>query len=949
MSLSRIGEYRFGPFRLLPDQSVLLRGDEPVRVGSRALGVLALLVKNPGSLITKQEIMDEVWPDSVVLDANLAVHMSALRRALEDDDPTSPLIVTVPGRGYRFAIAVTSSPKEGPYKAVMAGGSNLPLLLTRLIGRAEEVRKLATDLPLHRLLTIVGTGGVGKTSLALYAPEQQLHRWHDGVWIADFAAIADADLVPAVLATVLGLEVRSSNPIPALAAALADKEMLLLFDNCEHLVEPVAMLVNAILQSARSVAILATSREPFAVPGESVLRLEPLGLPPVTDLVGAREALAYGAIELLSERSRALDPDFELGDEDALAASLICRKLGGVPLAIEFASALVPIFGVRGLAARLDDRLRLLGDGHRSTLPRHRTLNAALDWSFQLLDPDDRLLLRRLAVFSGGFTIEAAAAVFGTDRGEVATAEAIARLVRKSLVSPDIRGSILRFRLLETTRAFALDALESDGDLAETEDLHARHFARAVNGEEGRPAASADHVPFTPDLDNIRTALRWAMSEQGDLDLALSLGSGALPIWLGHSLLTECGTRMTALMDRVDPAVRRTPQGAAIDIAIQATGIFTYGDHDKNYSDWSAREQAATQSDDLIDQVRLLLGLWSHNIRLPDYALADKQSVRLNRYADEADAWAPQGDAPLAFLIDEGQLRAMALWARGTSLHHIGQLRAARQCFEQFLACETPAMRTFFMTITGFDRRSDAIGLLGLTKCLQGDVGAALLDARSCIAEARSTGKALPLCEGLQWGCVIMLLLGEPVARLTPLVDELVSTARNHSLLSHYGVGLGLEGCLAASAGRPQEAIGLIAQCLDQLVEAHYGPFDPFFVGELAAAHAASGDVPEAHNCIAAYERRRKTPDGFLGPELLRRKAMVSSLLGETGAAETALRSALDLASAQGAQLWRWRAGNDLAALIHLGERPADAEALRRELAVTVPEPVRQLQASELT
>ncbi|NKJ02414.1 winged helix-turn-helix domain-containing protein [Novosphingobium sp. SG707] len=924
-------QIRFGPFCLLPDRGVLLRHDEPVRLGSRATEILVLLVRNAGSLVTKADIIGKVWPDTIVVEANLSVHMSALRRALDDGSVSSAYIATVPGRGYRFVAPIIVEADRSPHPATESDRpSNLPLLMTRLIGRSDVIDALRARLPAQRLTTIVGTGGVGKTALALNVAERELSRWRDGVWIADFAALTDAEFVPSAVATVLGLEVRSNNPMPAILSALSEKQMLLLFDNCEHVIEAVATIAYGILQSARSVSILATSREPMTIPSETVLRLEPLVVPPEHELVGAQEALHYSAVQLLCERARAVDSEFTLADDDALAASLVCRKLGGVPLAIEFASALVPIFGLKGLSTRLDDRLRLLSDGHRNVLPRHRTLTAALDWSYQLLEQEDQRIFRQLAVFSGGFTIEAAAAVAGGGEDTV-VAEIIVRLVRKSLVTPDLRDSRLRFHLLETTRAFAIGALDRAGETARANRLHAEYFARALHGSGEFAPASENHLPFVLELDNIRAALRWATSAEGDIAVALAIGAGALPIWFGLSLLTECGTRMNALMDGLDPALRESPYGAAIDIAIQATEIFTVGARDTSYQDWTERQQNAMDRDQLLERVRLLLGRWTYNIRMPDYKLADQQARELESLA-QMTAIANPDDVPLAFLVDRAHLGATASWARGTTVHHIGDLATARVHLEKFLVEETPAMRAFFMTITGFDRRSDVYGLLSIAKCLQGDVAKGLADAQTAITEARLTRKALPICEALQWSCFSILLMNLPARVLTPLVDEMLKTSKNHSLFSHYGVALCLKGCLAAASGRHESAVERLKAGLSELENARYGPFDPFFVGVMASSLMTLGRIGEARDSMSEFERRRVTQNGFCGPEYGRRKALLSVLTGNTAAAEVELRAARDEAIRQGAQLWHLRAGTDLAAFYEGRQRTSEARQARDDL-----------------
>jgi tetratricopeptide (TPR) repeat protein len=329
--------------------------------------------------------------------------------------------------------------------------------------------------------------------------------------------------------------------------------------------------------------------------------------------------------------------------------------------------------------------------------------------------------------------------------------------------------------------------------------------------------------------------------------------------------------------------------------------------------------------------VRLLLGRWTYNIRMPDYELADQQARELESLAHLTEIANPD-DVPLAYLVDRAHLGATAAWARGTTLHHIGDLSAARDYLERFLVEETPAMRAFFMTITGFDRRSDVFGLLSIAKCLQGDIEGGLADAASAIREARSTRKALPINEALQWACFTMLLMNEPVANISPLVDEMLSTSKNHSLFSHYGVALCLKGCLAAASGRHETAVDRLQAGLSQLQSAHYGPFDPFFVGVMATSLMTLGQINEARESMAAFEQRRVTHHGFCGPEYVRRKALLSALTGNRTAAEEDLRVATDEAIRQSSQLWHLRAGSDLAALYEGRQRASDARRARDDL-----------------
>lgn len=934
-------EFRFGPFRLLPERALLLRDGAPVRLGSRATEILVHLVRRAGQLVSKQAIMEAVWPDTTVVEANLSVHMSALRRALGDDEAVSPLIVTVSGRGYRFVATVEAVVDPGAVTGAEAPRSNLPVLLTRLIGRDQMLARLAAELADHPLLTVVGTGGVGKTSLALHAAERQIAGRRDGVWIADFGALDDPDLAAPSLAAVLGIELRSDNPVPALIRALADKDMLLLLDNCEHLLEATAQLANAIVQAAPGVAIIATSREPLAIPGERVLRLEPLDTPPEGELVGADRALSYASVQLLADRVRANDAAFELTDRDALAACLICRKLGGLPLAIEFASALIPIFGVAGLSSRLDDRLRLLSGGRHSILPRHRTLDAALDWSFQLLEPHEQSVLLELAIFSGGFSIEAAQAVIGRESESAEIGDILAQLVRKSLVSPDIRGTILRFRLLEPTRAFLLGRLERHSGRQRLQRQHAGYFADALHGRRHMAAAREDPGAFVPDIDNIRAALTWALSDTGDRALAIALCAGAVPIWFGLSLLSECSRRAHTLIAMMTEEERLSPNGSAIDLAIASTQIFLHGAAAENYADWTMRERAAADEGHYIERIRLLLGRWTYNIRHPDYAAAESLIEDMARINDRRPSPSPDASA-LSPLVEPAHLRATELWMRGTTRNHRGYFDQARACFERFLDAETDAMRTFWMAITGFDRRSDALGLLGMTKCLVGDVEAGLADVDAGIAAARTTGKALPICEALQWAGFSKLIMGEPLTVTKPLVAELLRTSKDHSLFSHFGVALCLKGSEALRSGHAQLAIELLTQGLIQLRDANYGPFDPYFEGVLAQAHVATGQARLARSRIEGFMQSRAALDCFCSAELLRQHAKLVVLTGEADKAEALLRAANDLAERQDAVPWKIRVVADLCALLRARERVDEADRLADHAAETIDDALRR-------
>jgi predicted ATPase len=388
----------------------------------------------------------------------LRVHVAALRKALGDGRAGKLYIANIPGRGYSFVAPVTreqQQPATAPPDRAVVGG-NLPTLLTRIVGRDDIIAALAAELAQRRFLTIVGPGGIGKTTVAVAVAEEVSASYEDGVWFVGLASLPDPDLVTSALGTVLGISLAGVNPISGLAGWLRDKHALIVLDSCEHVIGAAA-LAEEILRAAPRISILATSREPLRAEGEWLHRLASLALPQAAADLTPTEALRYPAVELFDDRVAAVVDGFTLDEGDVPAVLEICRKLDGVPLAIELAAARVDAFGVKDLAARLDDRFAVLTSGRRTALPRHQTLRAAMDWSYEVLRETEQLILRRIAVFRGDFTIDSAAAVATDDRiGTADVFEAIANLAAKSLISTDISSDLTYHRLLDTTRAYGV-------------------------------------------------------------------------------------------------------------------------------------------------------------------------------------------------------------------------------------------------------------------------------------------------------------------------------------------------------------------------------------------------------------------------------------------------------------------------------------------------------------
>jgi predicted ATPase/DNA-binding winged helix-turn-helix (wHTH) protein len=557
----------FGPFRLVSAERLLLDGDKPVRLGSRAFDILTALVERAGEVVAKDELIARAWPTTFVDEANLKIQVSALRRALGDGQGDNRYVVNVVGRGYNFVAPIR---KEEPSRASPsptippAAPHNLPFATTRMIGRAEIATTLVTQLSHHRLMTVVGPGGIGKTTVGLAVAERMIGAYENGVWLVDLAPLRDPGLVPSAVATVLGLEIRTEDPLPRLIAALRDSRVLLLLDNCEHVIDAAAGLAAAVLSRTSGVNILATSREPLGVQGERVHRLGPLDSPEPSPGLTAAEAATFPAVQLFVERVSAIVEDFALTDANASQVVAICRRLDGLPLAIEFAASRVEVLGIEDLAVRLHDSLRLLGTQRRASVPRHRTMQAVADWNYGLLSKDEQRFFRALGIFAGGFTGEAAAAV---DMDAATTgADAIDRmadLVAKSLVVADVSGAKPRFRLLDTTRAFAIKKLDASGERAWIARRHAEYFrdlfARAETELKTRPATDW-RADYLRQIDDLRAALDWAFFTNGDASTGVALTAAAVPLWMQLSLMEECrdrvGQALTARSSGVHPDAR---------------------------------------------------------------------------------------------------------------------------------------------------------------------------------------------------------------------------------------------------------------------------------------------------------------------------------------------------------------------------------------------------------
>ena len=565
--------FLFGPFRLLVARRELLAHGVPVTLGQRAFDVLLLLVSRHGQLVTKDELMTAVWPGVVVEENNIQVHVSALRKVLGTAGDGGRYLLTVAGRGYRFVAPVeresadppgtlTASVLDQPGTAAPATPNNLPQQLTSLIGREGDLAEIKARLNSHRLLTLTGSGGVGKTRLAIEAGGAVLDNYPDGVWLAELAPLSDAQLVTSIIGDVLGVSLSvATAAIETLTSALKDKQLLLIIDNCEHVIAEAARVTEALIRNCPRVSILASSRERLAIQGESVIRVPSLPTPHESVALTAASGREYAAIRLFVERARDLGFGFSLDDENAATVGSICQRLDGIPLAIELAVPRLKVFSVQQLARGLDERFRLLTGGSRTALPRQQTLHALIDWSYDLLSDAEKILLGRLSVFSGSATLASIRAVVATvEISPAQVGDLLFSLVEKSLVHADLTASEPRYHLLESTRCYAYEKL---ADAPGMRRRHAEHFATRLGqatAEWERTATRPWIALYGADIDNLRGALEWAFGPDGDVTVGLDLVAHSHVLWAELGLMLEHRRWVTEALSKIG---KKTPAEVA--------------------------------------------------------------------------------------------------------------------------------------------------------------------------------------------------------------------------------------------------------------------------------------------------------------------------------------------------------------------------------------------------
>jgi predicted ATPase/DNA-binding winged helix-turn-helix (wHTH) protein len=899
----------FGRFAVVPYRREVLFERRPIKLGGRAFDMLMALVEARGNVVSRDALMRRVWPGAVVEENSLQRQIATLRKAFAED---RDIIRTIAGKGYQFTGTVQLR-YQGPDGEMVptdtrsdTGSSyactNLRHRVSAMIGREAEQSDLVELLQSSRLVTLVGAGGVGKTRLSLSIANHVLPDFADGVWVVELASLSDPEMLAGAVALTLDLKFATGMvSAERVARAVASRHLLIVLDNCEHLAGAAAEMAETLLSCSSSIRVMATSREPLRADGEFVYRVRPLAVPDA-DVTDVPDLLGHAAVQLFMARARALDPGFAPDAGVIATMAAVCRRLDGIPLAIELAAARAAGLGMEQLAVRLDDRFRLLVDGRRKALPRHRTLRATLDWSYDLLSDPERAVLRRLAVFVGGFTLEAAGAVAATDGiGEPVVVGAVVDLVAKSLVVMDTDAAKVRYRLLETTRAYALEKLAATGECEEALRRHAEHYCDYCTAELGhwrtwpRYALSEG---CRREIDNIRAALDWAFSLHGDAAIGVDLAMTSVPLWLHLWLVDECRRYVQKALS--SPPARSNRQLELRLLAALAASQMGVERPTPEATKTLARAlDIADSLDDGQDRAQVIAGLWVYHAMRGDYRVALSLARKIGSVParDGGGMAAPLGD-----------------WLTGTTLHYQGEQAAARRLLEA-TAETNPSIGAVLARV------------LWLQGCPEQAISlVARVLKRAAAAEPTAWTMSTVLSEA---ACPIALMTGDLDA-FEHYVQQLLDLSERHCFDCWRLTARCFEAVLRMRRVDLVDGLEALRVGLDELNSAAFR--QGIFAIELARGLGMADRIDQAFQAIDSALDLIEHNDGrWCLPELLRVRGRLLLRDGpsrDVGAAETQLRQSLDVARQQGAVFWEQRTAASLAQLLQQQSRTVEAGAL---------------------
>jgi predicted ATPase/DNA-binding winged helix-turn-helix (wHTH) protein len=896
--------YAFGKFRFLPRRQLLVCGEVPVRVGARALDLLQLLIERQGELVSKSDLIRFAWPDTFVHESNLKVNIAALRRALRQDGSEPSYIVTVSGRGYRLAVPARVETTPDATSAARSGGNSTASLpaLPDPVGRDDDIADLVAAARRHGVVTIVGPAGVGKTTVAVAAARQLAEGLPHGACFVDLAAINDSQLVCAAIASALGLGTGLADLLVGIVAALRSTNRLLILDNCEHVLSTAATVAEHIRKSVPDVRIIATSREPLRIRLENVYRLQPLQYPDLEMQLDGPHAMTFPAVALFVTRAQQA-AGFRLSDRDAPVVAEICRRLDGIPLAIELAAPRLQTYDAATLLQHLQRSFGLLNHGPRSAPLRHQALQTTLDWSYRLLTDAEARSLRLLSVFAGTFGRDDVVAVAGelkTPPNE--SAAVLENLASKSLVAQNHAGERPHYRLLDATRSYVRERLRAEGEHRRTCEAHARYLLQVFQQAEvewSRLSREAWLASYGGRAHDLRKAIDWAFCADGDPEIGIRLTVAAIPLWDELSSIGECSQRVRTALQ----AARVLPDCDPIlqmKLATAHARSLAFAERLDPDAEAACRESVrlARANGDADYHLRSVWGL----------AVLQSFTGRhrdVDASLDELDAVAKRaGDRRARPAIE--RFRYMTRFYRGEIAQaHEALRRLARR---QRRPDSSPNISRFQIDPYVVTRTS-----LAFVSWVRGDVAEAVRTATLALDGARAANHIVSESNALALAVIPIALWTGQLDAAERHASRLVETLNQKGLTSWGPLSDFFRATIRHRRGEPS-AIDGMQTAVDRILSSGFLLRAPLYLGMLAEAALERDQVQLANVSIAnALAQAERQDEAWCQAELLRISGLVEWHLGKYSSAERTLRRAMTTAGEAGALSFRARAASDLA------------------------------------
>jgi len=869
----------FGPFELSSSERVLRREGEALPLGGRALDILIYLAERPGEVIAKQELMDHVWSDVTVEEGSIRVHVAAIRKALGDGQFGNRYIANIKGRGYSFVgtvVPLAGNTESSSDRSRDQG--RLPVRPPMMIGRETVVSEVSDKLRNERFITLLGPGGIGKTTIALAVGRAAAEEFGGEVYLVELECLTDPRHVAGAVATSLGVALKSKDPCLELVNLVRSRKLLIILDSCEHVIEAVASLAEQLYRQTEDIHVLTTSRESLNVQGEHCYRVPPLDCPPDGLEQTANAVLQYPSVQLFVRRVAARAGSVVLTDEEAPFVAEICPKLDGIPLAIELAAGQVAALGIKNTVARLVSRPELLRLSHRTAVPRHRTLKATLDWSYDLLSDVERIVFRRIAPFAGHFAIEGAryvAGELGVGTGEVC--DAIAGLVEKSLITTRIDETQAQYRLLDTTRAYALEKLEEHGEFDPISLRHAEYVIQQL--ESGKEMLSVQPIAervaaYSWQLSNVRSALEWSFGSHGNDKIATRLVAASTRLFMELALLIEWQ--------------------AWAEQAIARLG-----------------DQPGNSRQDLTRELRLLSGLFLYSSWTTDIYRALEIAERSQK---------------VALKIQDPDDMAHAETMLGAANHLAGNHLVAQKHFEAGLRRSASGSR---LRAGHYLFHHTALSLAGMARSLlyRGLLDQSLDYARLAIQEGEKSGNPATLCRSLILILPVYLAV-EDWQRSEQYIAQLSDLSAAQALKPLHAIATGFRGRWLLLQDNIRDGVPLLKRASEELEAQRQEMLSMDFVSDLGVGLAASGQHEEALTLVAdALDVQKRGGKFLFAPALMRVKGLIlaSRSHEDYPEAETSFLSAIDWAKRQSATLFELKAAMDLAELLLKQRRVPEA------------------------